>query len=423
MYMIHDASGACRGNAAEMAKTAQTLDEVSANLAGIYADRARQGTPASWRDAMRKETWYTAQEAVDAGLADKVGSGTAELPPGLDVAAFTSIPGRIAASLRSLPAAAAPQPQDAARHEPMTGTHSHPHPAYGSQGGDAMHSHEHSHDGDASHSHDHGGTGDHAGTRPGAAAGEGDCETCDGTGKIDEGHRTCPDCDGSGKAAAQDALTPAVIAALRAAVREELRAAAPASHGHAGQSCWDPDGDGDCDLTPEGDTDHDYWSADGKQLRSVPGKPLAASDLTEDRVLALIGEELDRRTAGAAASVDNSDWDAGKAWSAGAASDDPAAFYAGICAGRRAGDKSTQAAWALPYKYSPSSPVNAAGVRNALSRLPQTQGLTNATEAKATLQKAMKQVNPDWEPDDSADPDLSGIDLEQIRSALRGAPA
>lgn len=37
---------------------------------------------------------------------------------------------------------------------------------------------------------------------------------------------------------------------------------------------WDPDGDGDDDSTPEGDTDHDHWTADGRQIKPVPGKPL-----------------------------------------------------------------------------------------------------------------------------------------------------
>jgi ABC-type Zn2+ transport system substrate-binding protein/surface adhesin len=40
-------------------------------------------------------------------------------------------------------------------HEPMSGTHSHPHHAYKSQGGDKNHSHEHTHDDDADHDHDH----------------------------------------------------------------------------------------------------------------------------------------------------------------------------------------------------------------------------------------------------------------------------
>ncbi|HXJ26572.1 MAG TPA: HK97 family phage prohead protease, partial [Streptosporangiaceae bacterium] len=119
-----------------------------------------------------------------------------------------------------------------------------------------------------------------------------------------------------------------------------------------------------------------------------------------------------------AAAVDNSDWDAGKAWHNGAESDDPAVFYKGICAAEKtAGDPATQAHWALPYRYTPSSAPNAAGVRDALSRLPQTDGLKDAAGAKAKLQRLMKQVNPDYEPDGSgtegsrastADTDLTG---------------
>jgi ATP-dependent protease ClpP protease subunit len=388
MMMIHDALTGCVGNAAAMKDAAAFLDKHSDNLAQIYASRAG-GTPQKWRDTMQQDTWYTAEEAVAAGLADRVGSGTAVLPAGLDVAAFTAVPGRIAAQLRSLPVAAVPQPQDAARHDPMTGTHSHPHPAYGSQGGDAMHSHEHSHDGDANHSHSH------AEPEP------------DGGGDEAQDHAA----DGQGLTADQ----------VRAIFREELQAASGVPGSHGDHERFDPDGDGDCDACPEGDTDHDYWTAAGEQLQDVPGKPVpAAGDrLSRDDVRALVREEIAAALTNAA--VDNSPWDAQKAWSAGADSDDPAAFYAGICAGKKAGDKSTQDAWALPYKYTPSSPPNAAGVRNALARLPQTQGLTNEAEAKATLQAAMKKVNPDWEPEDHTEPDLSGIDLEEIRSALRGA--
>lgn len=43
----------------------------------------------------------------------------------------------------------------AGNHEPMTGSHSHAHPAYGSQGDDGNHEHDHSHDGDADHHHAH----------------------------------------------------------------------------------------------------------------------------------------------------------------------------------------------------------------------------------------------------------------------------
>ncbi len=40
-------------------------------------------------------------------------------------------------------------------HEPMSGTHTHSHPAFGAQGNDENHEHEHSHDNDADHHHSH----------------------------------------------------------------------------------------------------------------------------------------------------------------------------------------------------------------------------------------------------------------------------
>lgn len=69
--MIHDASGFCIGNAADMGEMAAILDRVSDGIAGIYHDRAG-GSAKSWRDTMRGEQWYTADEAVTAGLADEV---------------------------------------------------------------------------------------------------------------------------------------------------------------------------------------------------------------------------------------------------------------------------------------------------------------------------------------------------------------
>ena len=69
--MIHDASSICWGNAADMTETAALLDQLSVNIAEIYAERAG-GTAAEWREAMLAETWYTAEEAVKAGLADRV---------------------------------------------------------------------------------------------------------------------------------------------------------------------------------------------------------------------------------------------------------------------------------------------------------------------------------------------------------------
>ena len=104
MMMIHDALSMCIGNAADMRETAEMLDQVSDNLATVYASRG--GTSAQWRDAMKTETWYTAQEAVDAGLADKLADRPANPA---DVAAhdftvFARVPGWLSAAAQ--PAAA-----------------------------------------------------------------------------------------------------------------------------------------------------------------------------------------------------------------------------------------------------------------------------------------------------------------------------
>ncbi|MFI5524989.1 head maturation protease, ClpP-related [Streptomyces platensis] len=69
--MIHDGSGLAIGNAQDMREMADLLDRQSDNIASVYAERAG-GTPEEWRERMRTETWYTAAEAVAAGLADEV---------------------------------------------------------------------------------------------------------------------------------------------------------------------------------------------------------------------------------------------------------------------------------------------------------------------------------------------------------------
>lgn len=77
--MIHDAGGLVIGNASDMREMANLLDELSDTIAGIYADRAG-GKVADWRDAMRAETWYSAHQAVEAGLADRVANDSKPAP-------------------------------------------------------------------------------------------------------------------------------------------------------------------------------------------------------------------------------------------------------------------------------------------------------------------------------------------------------
>jgi len=103
MAMIHDAFGLAVGNEAEVLQFAETLGKVSDNIAGIYCDRSGIGTTAYWRDLMRAETWYDADEAVTAGLADQVGDQAATLSNAIDLGALGVVPGRVAARLRSMP--------------------------------------------------------------------------------------------------------------------------------------------------------------------------------------------------------------------------------------------------------------------------------------------------------------------------------
>lgn len=235
-----------------------------------------------------------------------------------------------------------------------------------------------------------------------------------------------------------------------------------------GTKRFDPDGDGDDDSTPEGDTDHDWFDENGKSIKPIPPCPGMASAATATVLNAANhgpttaththphpafagpeggadgmhshehshdGDNLHHHTHPATmpatevaartdtsvtneGGIDNSPWDASKAWHNGTQADDPAAFYEGICAGKKSGDPSTQAAWALPYKYHPSDPPNAAGVRNALARLSQTQGLINKGEAQSTLEAAMKKINPDYAPGDRLDGSLLGAALT---AGLKGA--
>lgn len=93
------------------------------------------------------------------------------------------------------------------------------------------------------------------------------------------------------------------------------------------------------------------------------------------------------------ATIDETTWDGPQAMSDAAASDDPAATYAAICAGKRDGDPAVQSTWALPHHKHAGDPPNADGVANAMQRLSQTQGLVNETAARNHLQAHMDEIH------------------------------
>lgn len=75
MMMIHEPWMIMAGDAADFRKGAEVLNKFGAEIAEMLAEKAG-GSVDSWRERMRAETWYSDQEAVDAGLADEIG-GTA----------------------------------------------------------------------------------------------------------------------------------------------------------------------------------------------------------------------------------------------------------------------------------------------------------------------------------------------------------
>lgn len=69
--MIHNASLAVQGNAAELSRKVDDLNRVSESMAQMYAEKAGSDI-GMWREAMSAETWFTAEEALEAGLVDEV---------------------------------------------------------------------------------------------------------------------------------------------------------------------------------------------------------------------------------------------------------------------------------------------------------------------------------------------------------------
>lgn len=88
--MIHNPWAVTIGNAADMREMAATLDKIGASLAGIYASRAKVSTETA-QGWMNAETWFTAEEAKAAGLADAVQAGV-KAGGRFDLSGYTKTP-------------------------------------------------------------------------------------------------------------------------------------------------------------------------------------------------------------------------------------------------------------------------------------------------------------------------------------------
>lgn len=71
MMMIHNAWGFCAGNAADMAKTADTLNKVSESIANTYTETTGKSL-AEIKTMMDDETWMGADDCVKHGFATAI---------------------------------------------------------------------------------------------------------------------------------------------------------------------------------------------------------------------------------------------------------------------------------------------------------------------------------------------------------------
>ena len=365
--MIHDGFAMAAGNAAELGKMVQQLNEASDTIAGIYATRT--GKPqADWRAVMQEETWYSADAAVTAGLADGI-AGVTNRTPALILngwqcrqchapAAQTPFCGQCGTAISN---AAAPvklgddgwvqDPDGKVRFDP---------------------------DGD----------GDDDST----AEGDTDHDYWSADGKSIKPVPPRPDTAG-------DELTDFLVSALRDAAQPHGAMSGSHSHPHPAYGSQGADASHDHSHTHDGDASHSHSHAadSGSDDSGDAKKPFPGA-----------AEPFRKGNDAGSNRVDTGPWNAAQAWHNAATSGDPGAFYAGICAGRRAGDPAQQSSWALPYKYHPDGPPNAAGVAAALERLPETDGLTNTTEATVVLQAARS----------VADVSAAAAELERATAAL-----
>lgn len=104
LFMIHKAWTFAYGNADDLQATAELLSKIDGTLVTTYVDRTGQSAEkvAEW---MTAETWFTAQEAIDAGFADSIADSQPKAQAAWNLSAYAKAP-----QLPAEPPAPQPQP-------------------------------------------------------------------------------------------------------------------------------------------------------------------------------------------------------------------------------------------------------------------------------------------------------------------------
>lgn len=101
MVMIHKAWTMAFGNADDLVQQAALLEKIDGTLVDTYATRTLQD-PKQIADWMAAETWFTAQEALDAGFADVIASTKAKAQA-WDMSAYENAPKQLVADPEPTP--------------------------------------------------------------------------------------------------------------------------------------------------------------------------------------------------------------------------------------------------------------------------------------------------------------------------------
>jgi len=88
--MIHDPSGIVMGTAADMRDMAETLDKIAASMTRGYAARSGKSEE-DIAALMAAETWFDAQDALDAGLASRMAEPV-RIAASFDIGRFRNAP-------------------------------------------------------------------------------------------------------------------------------------------------------------------------------------------------------------------------------------------------------------------------------------------------------------------------------------------
>lgn len=93
MGMAHNPSSGMWGEAKDLRKMADLLDKVQGQMVKLYSE-ATGGDPEEWRALLDAETWFTAEEAVEFGLATQIDESAEKVTNSWDYAKVYNYAGR-----------------------------------------------------------------------------------------------------------------------------------------------------------------------------------------------------------------------------------------------------------------------------------------------------------------------------------------